>query len=144
MCLVRSENEGRKWWGLTIFSPGPPKLFLPKSGRKLKWKLIAIFWMKLFQSNIHIIWTLCHFLLCYFFFFLVLLFYLFFLVCIFSSKKFSLSCISFYSFFIILFFCAHPFFSQPFWIFFFFFLKRKILGCWTLKKKWSNHSYIIF
>ena len=31
--MGRKEN---KWWGLGVFSLGPPKIFLPKMERKLK------------------------------------------------------------------------------------------------------------
>ena len=33
-CLV-GRGSGKKWVGLGVFSPGPPKSFLPKMRRKL-------------------------------------------------------------------------------------------------------------
>ena len=30
------EMKKNKWWGLSVFSPNPPKNFLPKIERKLK------------------------------------------------------------------------------------------------------------
>ena len=34
-CLV-GRGSGKKWAGLDVFSPGPPKSFLPKMRRKLE------------------------------------------------------------------------------------------------------------
>ena len=34
-CVWMSGEKGNKWWGLGIFSPGPPKCFLSKMERKL-------------------------------------------------------------------------------------------------------------
>ena len=34
------EGEGKKkWWGLSVFSLGPPQYFLSKMGKKLGWIL---------------------------------------------------------------------------------------------------------
>ena len=128
---------GKKTVRLGSFLSRPTKTLSPKSGRKLKWKPVAIVWMKLSQSNVHIIWTFVSFsplLFCFLldFVFLSLLFSIYLLF-----RFFSLSCLSFhpfiYLFFIILFFCAHPSFLNSFgFLFLNFFLKKKVLGCSTL------------
>ena len=135
-CFVGSQNEGRKWWGSAVFSLGPPKLS-PQIEEKTQVETCCYIWMKLSQSNVHIIWTFVSFsplLFCFLldFVFLSLLFSIYLLF-----RFFSLSCISFlpfiYLFFIILFFCAHPSFLNSFGFFLKkFFLKKKVLGCSTL------------
>ena len=41
-CLVRRGREF--WWDLRVFSPDPPKHYLPNLGRKFERKLCKIFW----------------------------------------------------------------------------------------------------
>ena len=41
-CVWLDGRKENKWWGVCIFSPGPPKSFLPKMERKLKEKIEAI------------------------------------------------------------------------------------------------------
>ena len=38
-CVWLDGRKENKWWGVCIFSPGPPKSFLPKMERKLKEKI---------------------------------------------------------------------------------------------------------
>ena len=45
------EMKGNKWWGSSIFSPCPPKCFLPKMERKLKGKIENYFWTKMPTCN---------------------------------------------------------------------------------------------
>ena len=45
------EMKGNKWWGSSIFSPCPPKCFLPKMERKLKGKIENHFWTKMPTCN---------------------------------------------------------------------------------------------
>ena len=106
---------------------------LPQIGEKTQVETCCYIWMKLSQSNVHIIWTFVSFsplLFCFLldFVFLSLLFSIYLLF-----RFFSLSCISFllfiFLFFITLFFCAHPSFLNSFG----FFLKKIFFG---RKKFW--------
>ena len=99
-------REDRKWWkkkkksvllGVKMreengearqFSLWAHQNSLPKSRRKLKWKLVAIFGWNFPNPTSILFELLCLFLLCYFVFFLILFFCLFYLVFIFSSDFF--------------------------------------------------------
>ena len=68
----RKEN---KWWNLGVFSPGPPKSFLPKIERKLKRKIGHYFLDKNSHVQVHMGLST---LFCFIFFFLFSIFFFFF------------------------------------------------------------------
>ena len=96
---------------------------------KLKWKPAPIFWTKLSQLNVDILfWTFLSFsslFICLLLSFLVLFYSLVLFFNFFFFHAYPFFFFFFFFFFLILFFCAHSFFSQQFW---FFFLWEKNFG----------------